>query len=336
MHKNMNTPFENFIRSVKAQTLSDASSARLRSALASYADLHTVPDGVSFASAASPFMKYLRSRHAVYAFLLIIVVLGGGSGATLAAEKSLPGDVLYPVKTELNEKITARFATTPEERARHSARLAERRVDEAVALADEGKLDAKTALYLDQEVTAHIESSDSAADTLESNGDLATALAVRTDLEENLSQRADALHTLALAARAPEGDAEDTHESDDTNTTRIALAESIDAKVRTIHEARLHTETAVLPGIAASEGTFNLALLRGDRDAKPEAEDGNPEATVTVMSTMMAAKILTKEEATTTATTSDEEEVHTETRKAFFAPSGEVNATQSLWFKATR
>lgn len=67
-------------------------------------------------------------------FALLIVV-----SVPLAAERSVPGDVLYPVKT-LNEGIRAQFVSSPYEQVAFETELMERRIAEARLLAKEGKL----------------------------------------------------------------------------------------------------------------------------------------------------------------------------------------------------
>jgi hypothetical protein len=56
-------------------------------------------------------MKYATS----FALVLLVFVLIGGT--SVLARFSLPGDLLYPVKINLNEKVESFTATTPEQKA---------------------------------------------------------------------------------------------------------------------------------------------------------------------------------------------------------------------------
>jgi hypothetical protein len=86
------------------------------------------------------------------AFLVFVLV---GSGTTYAAQGALPGDLLYPVKISLNENVELALATSDEAKIQTEVRLAERRVAEAQALDEKGRLDATTTLEIEQEFDRH-------------------------------------------------------------------------------------------------------------------------------------------------------------------------------------
>lgn len=65
-----------------------------------------------------------------FAFAFVIVFMTGGA---YAAESSIPGDILYPVKRYVSEPIVSAVKLTPEERAEWSAILLQRRLREAEA-----------------------------------------------------------------------------------------------------------------------------------------------------------------------------------------------------------
>ena len=75
-----------------------------------------------------------------------------GGGTSFAAQGALPGDFLYPVKTEFNENIRAAFAVSADSEAKLQANLLEERIAEAVELQAAGKLTADTT----QSVAANI------------------------------------------------------------------------------------------------------------------------------------------------------------------------------------
>lgn len=86
---------------------------------------------------------------------VLIVVLGGGTA--YAAQGALPGDLLYPVKISVNERVELALATTPEAKAQAEAKLAERRVAEAEELDATGRLDADITTQLEQAFSEHAE-----------------------------------------------------------------------------------------------------------------------------------------------------------------------------------
>lgn len=88
----------------------------------------------------------VKSRREGYSIMnvamLVIVVLGmvfGGSGVTYAAAQgSLPGDVLYPVKL-LSEQVRMRITDSPMEAAQFALELANRRVEEVQTMLQAGE-----------------------------------------------------------------------------------------------------------------------------------------------------------------------------------------------------
>lgn len=74
--------------------------------------------------------------------LILALLLGGGTSAL--AERALPGDILYPVKVDLNEKVADLFAVTPKAQAQFDATIAQRRLQEAEQLAAQSRLSTST------------------------------------------------------------------------------------------------------------------------------------------------------------------------------------------------
>lgn len=70
-------------------------------------------------------------RFAYVSALFLFVVLGGFS---VAAESSLPGNILYGLKVGVSEPLRGALAFTPESKVRVEAKLAERRLEEVTAL----------------------------------------------------------------------------------------------------------------------------------------------------------------------------------------------------------
>ena len=90
----------------------------------------------------------------VFASFLGLMVITAGT--SFASEGSLPGDILYPIKKNVNENILRLLANTTEERAALAANLVERRLSEANQLASLGRLsqDMSDSLVLEIENTS--------------------------------------------------------------------------------------------------------------------------------------------------------------------------------------
>lgn len=123
--------------------LSDSARARMQTTLSEYAAFHSVrvggenrlltegqlPTSVSLFSLRFTFMPLI--------ILLAVMTLGG---TTFAAQGAVPGDFLYPIKTDINENIRAAFAIGNDSEAKLQATLLAERVEEAETLRAEGRL----------------------------------------------------------------------------------------------------------------------------------------------------------------------------------------------------
>ncbi|MEQ1849778.1 MAG: hypothetical protein ABL890_04270 [Candidatus Peribacteraceae bacterium] len=86
-----------------------------------------------FRQAAAPWwqMRLMRMSSMVSA-LLIVSILSGG--VTFAAENTVPGDILYPVKIHVNERLMHTMARTEDDKAMVETKRAARRIAEAETL----------------------------------------------------------------------------------------------------------------------------------------------------------------------------------------------------------
>lgn len=99
--------------------------------------------------------NYTKKSMPIFASLVIAIMLGGG--VSFAAENSLPGDTLYPVKVDVNEEVRGAFTFGAEAKAEWETRLAERRLEEAEQLTSEGRMNAETQANIEENFEAHSE-----------------------------------------------------------------------------------------------------------------------------------------------------------------------------------
>ena len=71
--------------------------------------------------------------------ILVVIVLAAGSGTVYAANSSLPGEPLYSVKMA-TESVRLTFAFSEEAKADLYVKLADRRVDEIIQMAEKGNV----------------------------------------------------------------------------------------------------------------------------------------------------------------------------------------------------
>lgn len=83
----------------------------------------------------SPFFSIYNFRNKKTLPILVIAGLLMGSSVSFAAENTVPGDVLYPIKIQVNERVLGAVAVTPKAQAAWDVRLVERRLEEVERIA---------------------------------------------------------------------------------------------------------------------------------------------------------------------------------------------------------
>lgn len=142
--------------------LSDSARARITANLAEYTAFHTTNEqaggltrsaGEGRTIPALLQFAHLRSRFMIAGMAALALMVTGGT--SYAAQGSVPGDTLYPVKVEVNETVRSAFAFSNEAKAVLQAKLAAERLEEAETLAARGQLNAENATILSSRLQAH-------------------------------------------------------------------------------------------------------------------------------------------------------------------------------------
>ncbi len=202
----------------KAQniSLSLAERALLRERVVSYMEYHPLPkEKVSAVPAAElvsdPYKVFNFSRLQVGSFMgafamIILVVI------PVAAERAVPGDVLYPVKVQFSEEVRSTLSFSPYAKVEWETERLERRLAEARLLADEGKLTQEVEAEVAQAVQAHSNAAQEGIATIRSSDSDEAALAeitfasvlevqsqVLANREEQAGEAGQAISALASA-----------------------------------------------------------------------------------------------------------------------------------------
>ncbi len=236
-------------------SLSASERARMTHTIREYMAHKPIPQAQSGSSAA--MFSWLSFIHTPVA-LALVMMLVFGSSVSYAAESALPGDVLYPVKTLVNEPVRVALATDAEASARVHIDLAERRIEEATILAAEGNLDEETHDELTKSFESHASAAnDNIAKTKDSE-DSSASVELATTFENRLSA-----HEAVLA----EIEIEIEDESGVTHTHKLADAiRTINATLAEAHTSRTQTMT-----LALDASTETMALNATTRSMKASA-----------------------------------------------------------------
>lgn len=140
----------------------------------------------------SRFEGFFRFRLAPIA---AIILLGAG-GTAAAAESSLPGEFLYPVKIHVSENVRTKMLFYGTARAEWSIRRAERRLEEAELLAARAGIDFDVSANINANFQAHIEEADREIAKLRSSGNAQASAEFDTRLESALEAHGSVLKNL--------------------------------------------------------------------------------------------------------------------------------------------
>ena len=128
--------------------------ASLQNDLKKYMEFFPIRKGIKVrVPEASPFFG-LPIFKAV-SFALIVILVFGGGGTVFASQKSLPGDILYPIKT-LTENLQETLTFDSQKKAYLYTRLAEKRIGEIKNILEERGIELKGLSIAEERLVTHI------------------------------------------------------------------------------------------------------------------------------------------------------------------------------------
>lgn len=177
-----------YIAKLKDVKLSDIARVRIQANLQEYAVFHTVRDAETVR-----FIGVVPKRTSLFIFkfaympLIIVLAIMIGGGTTFAAQASIPGDFLYPVKIAVNENIREALAMSADSEAKLQANLLEERLEEAQKLQVKGQLTADTETSVVANISAQAKQAEAAADKSSANVKVETKAKIVIALKNFLS-----------------------------------------------------------------------------------------------------------------------------------------------------
>ncbi len=164
-------------------------------------------------------MEY-RTRIAVAAFTFMLIITSGGT--SYAASAALPGDALYPIKTNINEGLQTLVAVTPDAKVKVEVQHTKNRLAEAEILSKKGKLTEETQAIIETKITEHTESIKAGIAELTSEQATTTVKEVIADLKSTLDEHAAVLSDLASSS------------SSATTTVEASSTLAVEARIATM------------------------------------------------------------------------------------------------------
>ncbi len=214
------------------------------------------------------------------AFAAVIILVGAGSGISYAAENSLPGDLLYPVKVNLTERVIASLQTSPDGVANYQAALVEKRLSEAASLLKKNALtDARKEViraYLKKSTErvqarlTELAETQKATEALALGADFESSLSAHDkelrSLQEQSHEGATVLADLLSDVSAARIDAEESIVNSENDRTDDAANSAFDALLEKI-EKKLANGKANAQSDAAVGAIAEARSATGDRAA---------------------------------------------------------------------
>jgi len=138
----------------------------------------------------SPFLIFgFTRKYMVPMTLSLILMLCVGT--SVFAQNALPGDLLYPVKINVNENLESFVAVTPKAVAQVSVKQAIRRLTEAEELAKQNKLNASSTDEIKGKFEDKISSVDRQIYNLESRGATSSVAEIKNEFKKQVKKHSD-------------------------------------------------------------------------------------------------------------------------------------------------
>ena len=122
-----------------------------------------------------------------YASLSLALMLFFGSGVAFAAHKALPGDFLYSLKTNVNEKVLGMVVFSDEAKAYYNLGLVQLRLQEIEKITSKNTLDDKKANGVKVLLDSHIKEINHRLKNIENNKKNTIAIEIQSELEASLN-----------------------------------------------------------------------------------------------------------------------------------------------------
>ncbi len=145
--------------------------------------------------------------------IAIVLMLTAGGGVSYAAENSLPGDILYPVKVSINEPVREALTFSTEAKAKLGADLAERRLDEMEKLSIKTDVKAETKAEIEKNFQDQINKMKDLLTRLENEKNVDAATGISSDFEAALKAHSKILERLASTEKDDEQEIKGLNES---------------------------------------------------------------------------------------------------------------------------
>lgn len=242
----MKDTLEDIMKDAKSVFLKKDEYVRMRADLVSFMKLHPVRIPLGFRHIMKKwsdqfyFINLIPNIRIMPIALLITLLLSGG--VSYAAEGAMPGDVLYPIKINVNEEVRGLLTIQEDAKANWEARRAERRLEEAEELAVRGELRDEVRTRIAENFENHAERVHQIASRLRDNNN-PNAADIASRFETSLRVHAQILERLDEKRQGHEGGTE----AEDNLRTKVRERRNSILEIRNDVERRITEHAEDIP-----------------------------------------------------------------------------------------
>jgi len=204
----MTDKIDKFFNKATTVNLSNAEKENIRNALFSQMEDLPVKD-INVTTFAWETFFY---RHTLATALVVVLLLGGAT--TTLAEKAFPGDLLYGIKTKVNEQVLGFFARGSISKAQWHLELAERRLRDVEYLSKETSVSEEIKQDVRQKLEEETRQAEESADNLTETGEDQAAISDVSKKESIVEEASQPNITTFSALKV----------TDDIGTTSLVLS----------------------------------------------------------------------------------------------------------------
>jgi hypothetical protein len=275
----MNRKFKRAINTAKEIKLSQKEKDSLRYKISEFVSFNPIRGANPTIKKSFYFSVFtLRNLSRGIAMVLVAVLVVGGTGVSYASTDSLPGDKLYTVKVNVNEKIEEKLAFTTEAKVIVQTEKVERRLTEVQKLAETNKLSPEKKEIVKQNLEKNISSVAKTIETLKEEGKAEKALDAVAKVtpvleahkevlvEKNKQEKEESPEVMMMAKIVTE----DSTPEEIKEPEFDKLIETVDAAIKKVEEV----EEKVIEEIVRNEsGTISDVAIKNTEEASQKIEE---------------------------------------------------------------
>lgn len=266
----MNKKMKKFIKILKSISLSQKEKDILRYKIEEFISFNPIRGDIHIPKKSFYFSIFtFRTLAKGVSLVLIALIVVGGTGVSYASTDALPGDKLYNVKINVNEKIEEKLAFTTEAKVTVQTQKVERRLTEAQELVEKNNLSPEKKEIVKTNLEKNVAEVTKTITDLKNEGKIEEALDTTSKLTPVLEA-----HKKVLTEQKVEADLET--ETQNVMSFKMATAEGetdsllegVDAAIKKVEEA----EKNVIEKVEEDQKTAEEVTERNKEEVKNKIE----------------------------------------------------------------